>query len=63
MFAFGKLDPAFAHFKMFPRQETPLQSAVLDLESGCSLVVEEGSVHFDPETLFANDADVSHKVL
>ena len=48
---------------MYPRREISLQNAPVDLESGCSLVVEQGNVDFDPELLFSDEQDITCKVV
>jgi len=48
---------------MYPRKEISLLNAPVDLESGCSLVVEQGNVDFDPEVLFSDEQDGPCKVI
>jgi len=48
---------------MYPRREISLLNAPVDLESGCSLVVEQGNVDFDPELLFSDEQDGPCKVI
>ena len=60
-FAYGNLEPPFGLYQMYPHREISVQNAPFDLESGCSLVVEQGNVDFDPELLFSDEQDITCK--
>ena len=62
-FAYGNLEPPFGLYQMYPHREISVQNAPFDLESGCSLVVEQGNVDFDPELLFSDEQDITCKVV